>query len=899
MGISSKSTRIFRAEDPVQETDLDLFSKVGQFKESQFDAGEKQLQDQINNWSMLRNVAKPQDKAYINDKLNSLVSGINNLGGVDLSDANNVNQLKSLGYNLYGDENVMAPVITTQKMNALSQDINRKLSGKDAKNYDSVLGEYQLHQYNAWLNDGKQGTSFDGPTSLQTGNFDQYNKKINDAISKLKPDENEAPKNADDAAFNYYQVGDKFIKKERISSLIDSMTSEQDRTVLNAHAWKAMGHLPDEHLLLLQSKNYDSALTSMKSQRDELNIQQANTTDFNQKLLFKQQIADLDSAISDTNNQKKNLPSKFESQAQREALQSSLFYDSYRNGISTANAYDQKKIELKSNVGKIAQVREAREAWQFSQNYNIKQQEIGLKKEELDIKKEAISLKAFGLYSKGQAGKYGISGPAENAPLSLVENRGDKDATKLSNDVITQADSNFVSKASDFYSAGYDYLMKKDADLWGKYLQKGEDGHWKPISVDTKKIADKGLQSAVDLYGNIANLSIGERNGLRLSDEDLELFNASKDLETATIYKNQVKDLTENVFKKAGKDSPYDKKVVIKLDDGTNKTLTYAELKELNDRKDPILDVWKKKSNFQFTSSTTGGNFGTTTDVVHKQNSLDNALKEVDDYYNDGSVKDAWKDKSKNFNVYGASAGLPKDKKGKAIETFAKPIADAIRAGTDATAKKNLLLEDIDLSRVYPVYDATAKGENKVKYMADVIYRKGEKGKEVAARDKADKITTVDLTNLVLQQQSQGGGYFSNLYPQDDAEVAYGMILNEKGITPLDAKTGYYGAMQTHSNGLLSHKYQIVSHTNANKGIDYYSVNVLIPLGKDKSGQPRFQPFPVYNTDANVIDNNMKSMTNRFPANVKYIRDYMDDQFKSSDAMREFYRIHGIPYNQQ
>ena len=895
MAISSKSTKIFKAEDPVQETDLDLFARVGQFKEAQFDAGEKQLQDTINNWSMLRSVAKPQDKEYINGKLNALVSGINNLGGVDLSDANNVNQLKSLGYNLYGDENVMNPVITTRKMNALAQDIYTKLNGKDAKNYDSVLGEYQMNQYNSWLNDDKQGTSFDGPTSLQTGNFDQYNKKLIDGISKMKPDENSVPMDSKDAAFNYYQVGDKFIKKERIQAFIDANTSEQDKVVLNAHAWKSMSHIPDADLIHAQSKSYDADLVDLKSQSDKLKAEYGVTNDVPQRLLFEKQIKQIDDAIADVNDKKTKLPKdKFENNIQREDLQQNLFFKAYKQDLANGFAYDQQKTELKTNVGKIAEYKQAIDAFQFKERMKRQDKSLELKEKDTKIKQQLANIKTFGLYANGQGAKFGLQGPAMNAPLSLVANDGDKDATKLSNDITQQADANVVAKGADFTSVGYDYLMGKDSELWGKYLHMNEDGKWVPINADAEKIVSKGIRSALDLYGNIANMPISERNNLKLTDEDINFLKSSKDFETAVIYKNQIKDLTEQVFTKAVGSSPYSKTVTIKMKGLPDKTLTYAELKELSDRKDPILDVWKKSGDVTYSNKLINTLVG-----VARPNTVTEALKTVDDYYNDSAVKKEWENRSKTFNVYAASAGLPKDKKGHALESFAKPIADLIRSGTDDTAKKNLLLEDIDLSRVYPVYDATAKGDNKVRYMADVIYRKGEKGKEVADHDKSDKITKVDLTSIVLQQQAEGGGWFSNLYPQDDAEVAYGMILNGNGKTPLDASNNYYGALQTHSNALLTHKYQITAHKNDAKGIDYYDVKVLIPFGKDKSGKPIFKSVPVTNTDPNYLDPNSTTTTTRFPANIKVIRDFMDQQFETSDNAKTFYKINGIPYNQQ
>ena len=169
-----------------------------------------------------------------------------------LSDTNNVNAIKTWGIVLYADQNIMNPVLTTKRMQTLEQDIYTKTNGKNAKDYDSVYGEYLQNQYSDWLNDGKQGTGYSGPTSLPQGNFDQYQEKLQKGLAKLTPDLNEAPQGTADA-LNYYQVGDKFIKKERVQAFIDANTTEQDHAILNAHAWKGFQGYSDTALLQLQT----------------------------------------------------------------------------------------------------------------------------------------------------------------------------------------------------------------------------------------------------------------------------------------------------------------------------------------------------------------------------------------------------------------------------------------------------------------------------------------------------------------------------------------------------------------------------------------------------------------------------------------------------------------------
>lgn len=942
MPISSASNRIFKAEDPVMETDLSLLAKVNEYQQDKFDAGEKDLQTEVNNWSMLANVAKPADQQYIRTKLNNLVSGIDNLGGVNLAEPNNVNALKSLGYNMYGDDNVMNPVITTRKMNALQQDIYNKTNGKNAKDYDSVYGEYLTNQYSSWLNDGKQGTKFDGPTSLPQGSFDNYNKKISDALNKLTPDINEAPQNATDA-LNYYQVGDKFIKKERVEAAISAATSSQDLDIMSAHAWKQMSGMPDNYLVGLQNNSYDAKLTNLQETYNDLQHNKATTSDYAQKELFTSQMDQIKNSIDGINAQKKSLPQLQQGQqldeGTRKGLRDSLFNDAFKDQYANARAFDQKKIELKMNQGKAFQIKSDQTAWMFGKNYDLKVADLKLKGEDLELKKQAAMIKLYGMYNStpGQLGQMGVYGPAQTAPLSIIPNNGKDDSIMLSNDVVKQADANYIAKANNFYTNGYNYLLSKDADLYGKYLKKDNDGNWIPTDDAAKTILNKGIDTAMSNFGNIANMSIKERNGLKLTDGDLALFDASKDLGEAQLYKQQMQVLTNQVFTSAGLVPPSQQTVTIPFKDGTSATVTYDKLKEMKDRDDPMLKEWEGKAqnvnpeammnkelgdakskimkswkdNFDNTKlaelkketdkieARYSGSTGIFKEIgrglgLTSANSVTAAEDEVSGYYDNSAVNDAWKKASQNFNVYGSSVSLPKLKNGKPSEQLASYLGTVIREQHPDVAG-GVQNDDIDLQRIWAVPDLTAKGPNKVKYMAEVRYQKGAGSDKEGKDTKGDRLVNVDLTDQVLRDHdSANGGYFGNLYPSDNTQVVYGMLLNNEGKTPMDKNDGYSSALQTHSSALLTHRYQIVSMKNGREGVDGYRVNILIPKGKDQNGVPQFQTFPVINFDA--ITPASKTITNTFPANFKYVQDYMDEQFSSSDKAREFYQRHGIPY---
>jgi hypothetical protein len=861
----------------------------------------------------------------------------NDMQGFDLSIPDNVNTMKNLGYSLYADENVMNPVMTTRRMNALAQDIHNKTNGKNAKDYDNVYGEYLMNQYSDWMNDGKQGTGYSGPTELPQGSFDQYQDKLQKGLAKLTPDLNEAPQGTADA-LNYYQVGDKFIKKERVQAFINANTTEQDRAIINAHAWKGFQGYSDQALLQLQTNDYNSKIKSLQDNYNYLQIQKSLVkNDWQQTELFTNQMNDLQNAIESIKGQRGQLPQLGEGQGlpkqYRENLQSNLFNTAFQDDMTNAWAFDQKKTELKTNQGRLDQIRLAQSAYQFGKMYDIHLKELGIKEREEQMKEQENYIKLYGMYGMGGL----LNGPAGNAPLSLVTTLGKDNATVVTNDVTEKADAAYVQAANQFNTLGYNYLMSKDANLYGKWLTKDADGNWTPKDQKSADIVNQGIQQAVALYGNVANMSIKERNGLKLSDDDLAFFGASQNLKQAELYKNQMKDLAEQVFRSAGLQSPYSKTITIHFKNGTNVTKTYAELKEMADRKDPLLDQWKgmakpdeystsrqkadeltaardrifKKTSDHFNNDKLN-EYNKAKDEIEKKyssdgffrslgkhlgivsnNSLEDALHEVNSYYDSSDVNKAWESASKTFNVYGATPQLPKGKDGKLNSQLGTYLGDQVRSQHPDLAG-DVKNDDMDITKVYPVFDAN-NSDKPVKYMAEVRYRKGAGSK----KDSGDKITTVDLTDQVMRDHDNpnGGGFIGNLFPADNAEVVYGMLLNNSGATPMDQKDGYTTALQTHSSGLLTHKYQIVSVKNpSTQGVDSYRVNILVPKGKDQNGVPQYQVIPVQNFDPNAF--NRKVTTFNFPANFKYVSNYMDYWFSDSDKAKEFYALHNIPYNQ-
>lgn len=881
MPISSVS-RVYDAPDPILETDLELLAKVNTYQQSKFDAGEQALQNEVNNWAMLADVAKDQDRQYINQKLNKLVSGINGLGGVDLGDVNNVNSLKALGYNVYGDNAIINAVATTKKLRGFMNDAKTKLSGKDAKNYDQTYYEYNLDKWNDWLNDGQTGTAFNGPTDLPPGSFVDYQKRIEDAVNKLTPDMEEAPQGSD--ALNYLQIGSKFIKKERIKTLIDGMTTAEDRDIISAHAWKNMGGMQDNQLLKLTVDGYNSKIDSLKADYNTIKHNQALSQDFQQKQKYQGQLNQLDAAMKEIQKQKAGFfnetNGKELNKDQRQGIRDALYFDAFKDQYATAKAFEQNKTELKANTAKMFQLKEARSAYEFGETMKMKKAEYNLDVRKQDFEEQKSMLELGLLYGDPSAlGAAGIKGPAGNAPLQIMENLGKDDATVMNQETVTNANTNYVASANSFYADAYNTIGSFPE--YQKYVKKNAQGVFVPVDDAAKKVLDQAIVEKTNKFDEIAKLPLNERGQFEktLSGDDTRLLGAYRTLQQANLYKQQVNDVEDDAFRKSGLESPGTQKVYLYKTDGNGKVLsetpvTYRELKNWQDTNDPRLNQYTSITKKSIYADKNSVNYGRVPIVFTEfQQSAKNV---VDDYYE--RAEDGWNKVSMNYSPYGRNVTLPKIKGGGVNPQLAQYFGDKVRqeatAKGDGSIAKNVTESDVDINRIWVKYDAKGT-DSKVRYMAEVKYKKGD-------AKKGDQLYTVDLTKDILNDPNS---YVARMYPQDNAQIIYGMMMDKDGATPLDEKDNYSSALETYSNAKLIHKYQIVANRNPKNGLESFKMFVLIPT-RDKSGAVSYSKLPVKNSFA--------GMGYDFPANYDAAVNYMNEYFKTDATANQFYQMHGI-----
>ena len=172
--------------DYIQPFDFNLIQKGLEYKQTKFDANSALIQEQINQFANIE-LAKNEDKAYLNERLNTLVDQVNEYGSIDLSSngitRNIQNHLKQVL-----DTNVMNAYTGTQNLKKYQEEVAYYKKEKPDL-YSQVNEMYGMQGAIAWLNDGQAGTKYSGasytPYVDVTGKMD----KIIVEMAKNRPEQ--------------------------------------------------------------------------------------------------------------------------------------------------------------------------------------------------------------------------------------------------------------------------------------------------------------------------------------------------------------------------------------------------------------------------------------------------------------------------------------------------------------------------------------------------------------------------------------------------------------------------------------------------------------------------------------------------------------------------------------
>lgn len=177
----------YRPNPYVAPVSLELLAKVLSQKQASFDQNSEKIQNNINSLASL-DVARGVDRDYLNNKLNTLVSTINSVGGADLADPSITNQIDGLATSVYNDQNVISAVSSTKRIRNLQNSYDKmKTDPKLVKYWSDANYVNDMESVNSYMGSKDLGASYQGGTSATP--FFDYDKEYRDIFSKMVPNE--------------------------------------------------------------------------------------------------------------------------------------------------------------------------------------------------------------------------------------------------------------------------------------------------------------------------------------------------------------------------------------------------------------------------------------------------------------------------------------------------------------------------------------------------------------------------------------------------------------------------------------------------------------------------------------------------------------------------------------
>lgn len=142
----------------IQQLPVEAMVAVGMEKQQRYDQGLQRIQSQIDQVAGL-SIARPQDKEYLQSKLNDLGSKLKTVAAGDFSNYQLVNSVAGMAGSVAKDPNVIASVQSTAQRKALQ---DKRQKDIDSGNYNPANNYLYELSDNEWFNNPNVGAGYTG-----------------------------------------------------------------------------------------------------------------------------------------------------------------------------------------------------------------------------------------------------------------------------------------------------------------------------------------------------------------------------------------------------------------------------------------------------------------------------------------------------------------------------------------------------------------------------------------------------------------------------------------------------------------------------------------------------------------------------------------------------------------
>ena len=380
----------YQSDPYVLPFDLNLFSKVMQYKQAKYDQGATAIQGEIDQMGSL-DVLKSQDKDYVNSKIKNLVNGVNNLGGVDLSDTNIVNQIEGFGSDIYSDDKVLSAISNTKSVRQLQAGYEAlKTNPKLTKMYSPVNEAYDNRAVEDYIKDPNVGAQYHGVSSPTP--YVDYRANHLKAFQGLKGNLREK---VTDKGLVYVTDTNEEITPERVSQMASDLLTPDERAQMKRDAWYTYKDVAPQEVV---QKSLDFNNQKLERANQILGNYKANADAATADPIARQNYLNL--AASQENQVKlltagsdaisKNGLQKFQSNP--EEYMYNTYSNEYNRGLAERFAQSKNTTKVTPNTAEMFKQRQEQSHNQFQENLDFQKNKFS---KEQEMKALELGLKYF------------------------------------------------------------------------------------------------------------------------------------------------------------------------------------------------------------------------------------------------------------------------------------------------------------------------------------------------------------------------------------------------------------------------------------------------------------------------------------------------------------------------
>jgi len=378
--------------DYVEQRPQDEMLKVGMFKQQRYEQGVQRIQKSIDNIAGL-DVVRPQDKQYLQSKLNALGGQLSSVAGGDFSNFQLVNTVDGMTNQLVKDPNILNAVGSAAKYRKQLENQEKiNLEGKGSESNDWDFNR----RVQSWY-EGGQDASF----NTQFKPYVDYNEAAMKIVKALASDSIE-----NDVYMGKDKNGRTVIYDAVTKTKVAGITADKIQTALSAgltpDAFRQMGidgefqysSQDDEMFSQNVNESYSSTFDELLKERDSLEVRMNVASTAEKKLEIQSQIDALDAQTNLLKQEYDNVSSTFTSgdvDSAKARLYSTNWMRDFSNSMSSQNVSQ----TIQSNPLKTVQLKQQQmqqAAAQFEAKYKqterYNKSRIDIEQAKLDMLKD-------------------------------------------------------------------------------------------------------------------------------------------------------------------------------------------------------------------------------------------------------------------------------------------------------------------------------------------------------------------------------------------------------------------------------------------------------------------------------------------------------------------------------